>query len=40
VTSALIGASRVRQIDDCVSATRNLLFTGEELARIENILVD
>jgi len=38
VTSALIGASRVSQVDDCVGATRNLIFTGEELARIETIL--
>ena len=38
VTSALIGASRVSQVDDCVGATRNLNFTGEELARIETIL--
>src|ERR1700690_1510860 len=38
VTSALIGASRVSQVDDCVGATRNLSFTGEELARIETIL--
>lgn len=38
VTSAIIGASRVSQVDDCVGATRNLVFTGEELARIEQIL--
>ena len=38
VTSALIGASRVSQVDDCVGATRNLSFTGEELARIETII--
>ena len=38
VTSALIGASRVSQVDDCVGATRNLNFTGEELAQIEKIL--
>ena len=38
VTSALIGASRVSQVDDCVGATRNLDFTGEELAQIEKIL--
>ncbi len=40
VTSALIGASRVSQVDDCVGATRNLRFTGEELAHIEAILAD
>ena len=38
VTSALIGASRVSQVEDCVGATRNLNFTSEELARIEKIL--
>ena len=38
VTSALIGASRVSQVEDCVRATRNLTFTSEELARIEQIL--
>jgi L-glyceraldehyde 3-phosphate reductase len=40
VTSALIGASRVSQVDDCVGATRNLNFSGEELGRIEKILAD
>ena len=40
VTSALIGASRVSQVDDCVGATKNLIFTGEELARIEMILAE
>jgi L-glyceraldehyde 3-phosphate reductase len=39
VTSALIGASKVSQVDDCVGATRNLNFSGEELAQIEKILV-
>jgi L-glyceraldehyde 3-phosphate reductase len=38
VTSALIGASRVSQVDDCVGAVKNLNFTGEELQRIEAIL--
>ena len=38
VTSALIGASRVSQVDDCVGATKNLNFTREELNRIEKIL--
>src|SRR5258706_11008520 len=38
VTSALIGASKVSQVDDCVGATKNLNFTGEELAQIEKIL--
>ena len=40
VTSALIGASRLSQVDDCVGATRNLIFTNEELARIEQILAN
>ena len=38
VTSALIGASKVQQVDDCVGATRILNFSGEELAHIEEIL--
>jgi len=38
VTSALIGASRVSQVDDCVGAARNLIFSVEELAQIETIL--
>lgn len=38
VTSALIGASRVQQVDDCVGAVRNLNFPAGELAEIEKIL--
>jgi L-glyceraldehyde 3-phosphate reductase len=38
VTSALIGASRPEQVEDCVGATRNLNFSNDELARIEQIL--
>jgi L-glyceraldehyde 3-phosphate reductase len=38
VTSALIGASKVSQVDDCVGATRNLNFSNDELAKIEKIL--
>ncbi len=38
VTSALIGASRVSQVDDCVGATKNLNFTADELAQIEKVL--
>ncbi len=38
VTSALIGASKVSQVDDCVGAVKNLNFTGEELALIDKIL--
>lgn len=39
MTSALIGASRVEQIEQCVAALENLHFGGEELSRIEQILV-
>lgn len=38
VTSALIGASRVSQIEENVAALNNLSFTQEELNRIEDIL--
>jgi L-glyceraldehyde 3-phosphate reductase len=38
VTSALIGASKVQQVDDCVGAVKNLNFAPEELALIEKIL--
>jgi L-glyceraldehyde 3-phosphate reductase len=38
VTSALIGASRVSQIEENVAALKNLEFAPEELAAIEKIL--
>lgn len=38
VTSALIGASSVAQLEDNVKALDNLAFTPEELAKIETIL--
>ena len=38
MTSALIGSSRVSQIDEAVAALDNLDFSQEELARIETIL--
>jgi L-glyceraldehyde 3-phosphate reductase len=38
VTSALIGASRVGQIDDAVGALAKLAFGKEELQKIEGIL--
>ena len=38
VTSALIGASRVSQIEDNVAALNNLEFSSDELTRIEEIL--
>lgn len=40
VSSALIGASRVSQVEDCVGATRRLGFEAEELALIDRILED
>jgi len=38
MTSALIGASKVSQIEDCVGALENLAFQAEELQAIDNIL--
>lgn len=38
VTSALIGASRVSQIEENVAALQNTSFSGEELAEIDSIL--
>jgi L-glyceraldehyde 3-phosphate reductase len=38
MTSALIGASRVEQIEDAVAALDNLEFSSEELAQIDAIL--
>jgi len=38
VTSALVGASRVSQVDDNVAALKNLKFTGEELSMINDAL--
>ncbi len=35
VTSALIGASKVSQVEDCVSALKNLDFSDAELAEID-----
>jgi len=40
VTSALIGASRVSQIEDCVGALKHIDLTEAELAKIESILAD
>jgi len=37
VTSALIGASRVEQVEDNVAALKNLEFSAEELDRIEGL---
>ena len=38
VTSVLIGASRVSQIEDCAGVVANLDLSGEELAAIEDML--
>ncbi len=38
MTSALIGASRIEQIEDAVAALENLDFSEVELARIEEVL--
>ena len=38
VTSALVGASKVLQVDDNVAALKNLKFSAEELLKIDGIL--
>jgi L-glyceraldehyde 3-phosphate reductase len=38
MTSALIGASKVQQIEEAVAALENLVFNQAELAQIEAIL--
>jgi L-glyceraldehyde 3-phosphate reductase len=38
MTSALIGASKVSQVEECVAALDNISFSAEELAAIDNIL--
>jgi L-glyceraldehyde 3-phosphate reductase len=38
VTSALIGASKVQQVDDCVATAKNLKFSSGELEQIEKTL--
>ena len=38
VTSAVIGASRVAQIEDCIAALENPSFSDDELERIDRIL--
>jgi L-glyceraldehyde 3-phosphate reductase len=40
MTSALVGASRVAQVEDNVAALGNLAFTAEELQAIEDVLAD
>ncbi len=38
VTTALIGASKVSQLESCVAATQNLIFSPEELSAVDLIL--
>ena len=38
VTSALIGTSKVSQVDDNVAALKNLKFSAEELGQIDGVL--
>jgi L-glyceraldehyde 3-phosphate reductase len=38
VTSALVGASKVSQVDDNVAAMKNLKFSAEELRKIDGVL--
>ena len=40
VTSALIGASRVEQVEDCVGALANPDFSDAELAEIDTYARD
>jgi L-glyceraldehyde 3-phosphate reductase len=38
MTSLIIGASKVEQIEQNIAAIENLKFSGDELLRIESIL--
>lgn len=40
VTSALIGASKIKQIEDCLRALDNLTFSEEELNQIDEISLE
>jgi len=40
VTSALVGTSKVSQVDDNVSALKNSKFSAEELGKIDGVLAD
>lgn len=40
MTSALIGASKVSQVEECVAALDKLDFSAEELSKIEGILAE
>ena len=37
ITSALVGASRLSQLEENVGALKNLQFSPEELAKIESL---
>lgn len=38
VTTAIIGASKVKQVEDCVAAVNNLTFSSDEQRRIDLVL--
>ena len=38
VTSALVGTSKVSQVDDNVAALKNLKFSAEELRQVDAVL--
>ncbi|MGB9493043.1 MAG: hypothetical protein WCA92_21455 [Terriglobales bacterium] len=38
ITSALVGASKVSQVEDNIAALKNLKFSAEELLRIDRVL--
>lgn len=40
ITSALIGASSAKQVEDCAAAVHNLEFTEGELAKIDSLVSD
>ena len=40
ITSVLIGASSVQQLEDNLNTLQNTNFSGDELDKIENILQD
>jgi L-glyceraldehyde 3-phosphate reductase len=40
VTTALVGASRLEQLDDSVGALKNLEFTSDELAEIDRFAIE
>jgi L-glyceraldehyde 3-phosphate reductase len=40
VTSSLIGASSVKQLEDSLAAVRDLEFSDDELARIDRYAVE